>query len=138
MLFTIWTHYLKNAANVSTLKKNNKSEIKNCTVATKIESSVFISSTFLCSMLILINTQGQSDQLEEIHTRLDYNWTISLRLSHLYSLIFMRRIYYFDTWAIIWHGIACWFMVSPRFSQFLFVVIIKLFCTDMKIKTKTI
>ena len=30
-----------------------------------------------------------------------------------YSLIFMRPIYYFDTWAIIWHGIACWFMVFP-------------------------
>ena len=44
-----------------------------------------------------------------------------------YSLISMRPIYYLDTWAIIWHGIACWFMVFPRFSQFLFVVIIKLF-----------
>jgi hypothetical protein len=29
-----------------------------------------------------------------------------------------------------------WFF--PHFSQFLFVVIIKLFCTDMKIKTKII
>ena len=56
----------------------------------------------------------------------------------MYSLISMRPIYYFDTWAIIWHGIVCWFMVFPRFYQFLFVAIIKLFCTDMKIKTKTI
>ena len=55
-----------------------------------------------------------------------------------HSLIFMTPINYFDTWAIIWHGIACWFMVFPYFLQFLFVVIIKLFCTDMKIKTKTI
>ena len=52
-----------------------------------------------------------------------------------YSLISIRPIYYFDTRAIIWHGIVCWFM---GFSPFLFVAIIKLFCTDMKIKTKTI
>ena len=56
----------------------------------------------------------------------------------VYSLIFIRPIYYFDTWAIIRHGIVCWFMVFPCFYQFLFVAIIKLFCTDMKIKTKTI
>ena len=55
-----------------------------------------------------------------------------------YTLIFMRQIYYFDTWAIIWHGIVCWFMVFPHFYQFLFVAILKLFCTDLKIKTKTI
>ena len=65
-----------------------------------------------------------------------------LNMALLYSLISMRTIYYFvfDTWAIIWHSTACWFMVCapPPFSQFLFVVIIKLFCTDMKIKTKTI
>ena len=32
-----------------------------------------------------------------------------------YSLIFMRPIYYFDTWAIIWHSIVCWFIVFPPF-----------------------
>ena len=53
-----------------------------------------------------------------------------------YSLISMRPIYYFDTWAIIWHGWHC--LLISGFSLFLFVVIIKLFCTDMKIKTKTI
>ena len=61
----------------------------------------------------------------------DYHW-------FSYSLISMTPNYYFDTWAIIWHGIVCWFMFFPRFYQFLFVAIIKLFCTDMKIKTKTI
>jgi hypothetical protein len=38
-----------------------------------------------------------------------------LILGHLvpfcYSLISMRPTYYFDTWAIIWHGIVCWFLV---------------------------
>ena len=43
-----------------------------------------------------------------------------------YSLISMRPIYYFDTWAIIWHGIVCWFMV---FSPFLPVLV----CCDHKI-----
>ena len=49
----------------------------------------------------------------------------------------MRPIYYFDTWATIWHGIVCWYMDFPCFYQFMFVAIIKLFCTDMKVKTKT-
>ena len=57
-------------------------------------------------------------------------------IEFVYSLISMRPIYYFDTWAIIWHDIACWFMFFPRFCQFLFVVIIKIFCTYMKIKNK--
>ena len=43
-----------------------------------------------------------------------------------YSLISMRQIYYFDTWAIIWHSIVCWFMV---FSLFLPVLV----CCDYKI-----
>ena len=43
-----------------------------------------------------------------------------------YSLISMRPIYYFDTWAIIWHGIVRWFMV---FSPFLPVLV----CCDHKI-----
>ena len=37
----------------------------------------------------------------------------------LYSLISMRPIFYFDTWAIIWYGIASWFMVFPPFSPVL-------------------
>ena len=27
-----------------------------------------------------------------------------------YNLISMKPNYYFDAWAIIWHGIACWFL----------------------------
>ena len=39
----------------------------------------------------------------------------------MYSLISMRPIYYFDTWAIIWHGIVCWFMVfTPFFPVLVF------------------
>ena len=34
-----------------------------------------------------------------------------------YSLISIRPIYYFDTWAIIWHKIVCWFMISPVFTN---------------------
>ena len=45
-------------------------------------------------------------------------------------LLFMTPIYYFDTSAIIWHDIVFWFMVFPRFYQFLRVVITKLFCTS--------
>ena len=44
----------------------------------------------------------------------------------LYSLISMRPIYYFDTWAIIWYGIVCWFMVFPPFLTVLV-------CCDHKI-----
>ena len=67
-----------------------------------------------------------------------WNWQFRLRLraskpkqtwrtfATRYSLIFMRPIYYIDTWAIIWHGIVCWFMV---FSLFLPV----LACCDHKI-----
>ena len=54
----------------------------------------------------------------------------------VYSLISLGPIYYFDTWDIIWHGIVCWFMFFTRFYQFLFVAILKLLWTDMKIKTK--
>ena len=67
-----------------------------------------------------------------IDTRL-FCWAISTKLivnksgglfSH--SLISIRQIYYFDTWAIIWHGIVCWFMA---FSQYLQVLV----CCDQKI-----
>ena len=56
-----------------------------------------------------------------------FTFILSLR----YSLITMRPIYYFDSWAIIWHDIVC-------FYQFLCTAILKLFCTDMEIKTKSI
>ena len=44
---------------------------------------------------------------------------ISIEIEKVYSLISMGWIYYFDTWAIIWNGIVCWFMV---FSPFLSVL----------------
>ena len=57
-----------------------------------------------------------------------FTFILSLR----YSLITMRPIYYFDTWAIIWRGIVSGFsLVFPVF-------VLKLFCTDMEIKTKSI
>ena len=40
-----------------------------------------------------------------------YGFIRSLHLCK-YSLISMRPIYYCDTWAIIWHDIVCWFIVS--------------------------
>ena len=52
--------------------------------------------------------------------------TAKILLFDRYSLISMRPIYYFDTWAIIWHGIVCWFVV---FSPFLPVLV----CCDHKI-----
>ena len=38
---------------------------------------------------------------------------------------------------LTWHCLLI-YGFPPFFSQFLFAVIIKLFCTDMKIKTKTL
>ena len=45
------------------------------------------------------------------------DFLIIMIMIHQYSLISMRPIYYFDTWAIIWHGIVCWFMVFPPCSS---------------------
>ena len=69
-----------------------------------------------------------------------YNFRLQLRVSAIWVNLQLNlyEIYYFDPWVIIWRGTVCWFMVFPCFSQFLFVAIVKLLCTDMKIKTKTI
>ena len=61
--------------------------------------------------------------LKKIKINTEYS---KVRKCDTYSLISMRMIYYFDTWAILWHGIACWFMVLPLF----FPVLV---CCDHKI-----
>ena len=59
-----------------------------------------------------------------------YNWSVQLNL-HETKLLFRYLSHH-----LTWHCLLIY--VFPRFYQFLFVAIIKLFCTDMKIKTKTI
>ena len=68
----------------------------------------------------------KSDQKKQTHSFLIGQKRHSSRIWNLYSLISMRPIYNFDTWAIIWHGVVCWFM---GFSPFLPVLV----CCDHKI-----
>ena len=61
-------------------------------------------------------------------------FSLSVQLNlHETDLLFQYLSHYLTYIALF---ADLWFL--PRFYQFLFVAIIKLFCTDMKIKTKTI
>ena len=68
---------------------------------------------FWCKQILNLNTYLLL--IEDIFLK---NLFISLQ-DCFYSLISMRTIYHFNTWAIIWHGIVHWFMFFPRFYQFL-------------------
>ena len=80
----------------------------------------FVTSTKMCQLLALQHT------ISFLKLYLHHSTQPILSPVDLYSLISMRPIYYFDTWAIIWHGIVCWFMVFPPF----FPVLV---CCDHKI-----
>ena len=66
---------------------------------------------------------------------LNFNFPLSDKLYMWYSLMSIRQNYNFDMSATIWHEIVSWFLTI---FQDLRNMITKLFCTDMKIKTKTI
>ena len=65
----------------------------------------------------------------------DPDFGIATDLQNWYSLMSIRQNYTFDMLASIWHEIISWYL---RISQYLRNMITRLFCTNMKIKTKTI